>query len=84
MTLLLLMLTALGPSWGTPPEGYTLEWEDQFDGLELDTTKWSHRSLGPRRDGVNVVEAVTLTGEGTLKITTSKVGNEYHTGMIGT
>jgi len=78
------MLAALGTSWGTPPTGYTLEWEDNFDGLTLDETKWSHRGLGPRRDGVNVAEAVTLTGEGTLKITTSKVGTEYHTGMIGT
>jgi len=81
--LILLFFAAL-PSSAAPPAGYTLEWEDNFDGLTLDETKWSHRSLGPRRDAVNVVEAVTLTGEGTLKITTSKVGDEYHTGMIGT
>ncbi len=80
----MLMGTALWSSWGAPPAGYTLEWEENFDGLALDTTKWSHRQLGPRRDGVNVAEAVTLTGAGTLKITTSKVGTEYHTGMIGT
>jgi len=81
--LILLFFAAL-PSSAAPPAGYTLEWEDNFDGLTLDETKWSHRLLGPRRDAVNVVEAVTLTGEGTLKITTSKVGDEYHTGMIGT
>ena len=84
LALLLVSIAAGLPSFGAPPAGYTLEWEDNFDGLTLDETKWSHRSLGPRRDGVNVVEAVTLTGEGTLKITTSKVGTEYHTGMIGT
>jgi len=84
MALLILSLSAVLPASATPPTGYTLEWEDNFDGLVLDETKWSHRDLGPRRDGVNVAEAATLTGEGTLKITTSKVGNEYHTGMIGT
>lgn len=46
-------------------------------------TKWSHRALGPRVDGVNVEEAVSIT-DNKLVITTSKVGDEYHTGMIGT
>lgn len=34
-------------------EGYTLVWEDQFEGLELDTTKWKVRGTGPRRIGYN-------------------------------
>ncbi len=61
-----------------------LVWSDEFDGAELDTTKWSYRGLGRRKGGVNVKEAVTLDGEGHLAITTSKVGDKYHTGMIGT
>lgn len=40
--------------------------------------------MGPRRDGVNVKEAITITDDGKLAITASKVGDEYHVGMIGT
>lgn len=66
------------------PVGYVLVWSDEFEGETLDTDKWGHRSAGPRRDGVNVPEAVTLDGEGHLAITTRRVGEAYHTGMIGT
>lgn len=31
--------------------GYQLVWEDDFDGTELDTTKWRSRGEGPRRLG---------------------------------
>ncbi|TDO04059.1 family 16 glycosylhydrolase [Sunxiuqinia elliptica] len=34
-------------------EGYKLYWEDQFQGTELDTTKWKVRGTGPRRIGYN-------------------------------
>jgi len=61
-----------------------LVWCDEFDGAALDMTKWSYRGLGPRKGGVNVKAAVTLDGKGHLAITTSKVGDKYHTGMIGT
>jgi len=64
--------------------GYSLYWADEFNGEKLDTSKWEYRNLGPRRDGVNVKDAVTLTGDGKLAITTSKAGDAYHTGMIGT
>jgi beta-glucanase (GH16 family) len=59
-------------------------WSDEFDGTALDTTKWMYRGLGPRKGGVNVKEAVTLDGKGHLVITTTKVGDKYHTGMIAT
>ncbi|MFW6162622.1 MAG: glycoside hydrolase family 16 protein [Planctomycetota bacterium] len=61
-----------------------LVWSDEFDGTELDRTKWSYRGLGSRKGGVNVKDAVTLDGKGHLVITTSKAGDKYHTGMIGT
>ena len=61
-----------------------LIWSDEFQGTSLDTTKWSYRDLGARRDGVNVKETVSLDGIDNLIITTEKVGNKYHTGMIGT
>jgi beta-glucanase (GH16 family) len=65
-------------------DGYSLFWADEFNGNELDTSKWEYRDLGPRRNGVNVKEAVTLTGDGKLAITARKVGDDYHVGMIGT
>jgi len=68
----------------TPKSDPNLVWSDEFDGTALDTTKWVYRGLGPRKGGVNVKEAVRLDGEGHLVITTTKVGDKYHTGMIGT
>jgi beta-glucanase (GH16 family) len=76
-----------------PDDVYTLAWHDEFDGTNLDATKWTHYAPGPRRDAVNVPEAVTLDGRGHLVITTSRVEvpdpaggtkSEYHTGMITT
>jgi len=67
-----------------PERDPNLVWCDEFDGAALDMMKWSYRGLGPRKGGVNVKEAVTLDGKGHLAITTSRVGDKYHTGMIGT
>lgn len=33
--------------------GYQLAWEDNFEGTQLDTTKWQVRGTGPRRIGYN-------------------------------
>ena len=68
---------------------YQLVWQDEFNGGELDASKWAYRQLGPRRDAINVKDAVTLDGQGHLLITTSKHHDKngkptYHTGMIGT
>jgi len=83
-----MLLTAGAPAFGAkrpaPRADGNLVWRDEFDGPRLDATKWSHRGLGPRKGGVNVAEAVTLDGQGHLVLTTSKVGEKYHTGMIGT
>src|SRR5437660_4572425 len=76
-----------------PSPSYTLAWHDEFDGTKLDESKWTHYAPGPRRDAVNLPEAVTLDGKGHLVITTSRVDvpdpknpgatrPEYHTGMI--
>ncbi len=84
-SMLLLALT-VSPvaSAGPPTEEYKLVWADEFDGTDLDVAKWDHRQLGPRRGAVNTRRSVSLDGNGHLLITTRKVGNEYHTGMIGT
>jgi len=67
-----------------PSEEYILVWTDEFDGTRLDTTKWDYRALGPRRDAINVKNTVALDGEGNLVLTTKRVGDKYHTAMIGT
>ncbi|HXH59951.1 MAG TPA: glycoside hydrolase family 16 protein [Fimbriimonadaceae bacterium] len=78
------LLLVLAFAVQSPPlPGYSLAWHDEFDGTALDTTKWEYRGLGPRRDAINTRDAVTVSG-GMLHITTTKVGDEYHTGMIAT
>jgi len=69
---------------GIPVKGYRLIWSDEFNGTALDMTKWDYRSLGPRRDAVNVKETVSLDGAGHLVLTTERDGNDVHTAMIGT
>ncbi len=66
-------------------DGYELVWHDEFNGTELDTTKWQHRGLGSRRGGTVVEEATKVDGNGNLIITTTILdSNHYHVGMIGT
>lgn len=67
-----------------PSEGYRLVWSDEFNGASLDLDKWGYRALGPRRDAINVKECVELDGKGHLRLWTRKVGDRYHTAMIGT
>ena len=65
------------------PSSYKMVWHDEFDGNKLNLSKWDY-NLGPRKDGINTKKSVALTGKGLLKITTSKQGDKYHTGMINT
>jgi len=67
-----------------PVKGYELVWSDEFDGTELDMTKWNYRDLGPRHDAINVKNTVSLDGKGHLVLSTRRKGNKYHTAMIGT
>ena len=69
---------------GPPSPAYALVWADEFDGPALDITKWDYRGLGRRRGAVNVREAVTMDGRGHLVLTTTREGDEFRTGMIGT
>jgi len=80
------LLATAGPV-SASPAGYSLSWADEFTGSSLDFGKWNYRYLGPRHDGVNVTDAVSVGG-GNLTISTYTEGSgataEHHTGMIGT
>ena len=75
---------ASGARGGPPSSDYKLVWADEFDGKELDRTKWDYRQLGPRRKAINVKDTVALDGKGHLVLTTRIVGKDIHTAMIGT
>lgn len=67
-------------------DGYSLEFEDEFEGDSLDYDVWEDRGLGVRRDGVNAHDAVSVK-DGNLVITgdyrQASDGNMYwHAGML--
>jgi beta-glucanase (GH16 family) len=67
-----------------PIENYELFWNDEFEINTLDESKWTHRSLGPRRDAINIKSAIAIHEAGHLVITTERVGGKYYTGMVST
>ena len=62
---------------------YELVWSDEFDGDELNLSKWGYRGLGKRRLGVNVKDTVSVRN-GYLTLQTRKANGKYETAMIGT
>lgn len=83
MLILLGRITYSFPAAGSR-EDSRLIWADEFNGRTLDLSKWVYKSLGPRRDAINVKDSISLDGKGHLIITTRKKGDEWHTGMIST
>jgi beta-glucanase (GH16 family) len=68
----------------TPEDmGYTLFWEDQFNGTELDPEKWAVRGVGPRAVGFVSPEAVKVE-DGTLKLLAFKKDDKILVGAVGT
>jgi beta-glucanase (GH16 family) len=67
------------------PANYSMIWSDDFNGTNLDLTRWEYRALGPRRAGYNTTTAVAVQN-GLLSIMTTYNAalNRYETGMIGT
>lgn len=66
--------------------GYTLVFEDEFDGTEFDTDVWEYRASGARRGGFNAPSQVEikdgnmiLTGE---YRTDGEYGEGWYTGMV--
>ncbi|MCD8528627.1 MAG: family 16 glycosylhydrolase [Chitinophagales bacterium] len=66
-----------------PDSSYTLFWEDEFEGTELDLSKWGYRNLGVRRDAFNVPECVTVQN-GYLALRTERKNDSIFSAMIST
>lgn len=64
--------------------GWNLVWHDEFDGPELDQSKWSYRQLGPRESALISKESVRLDGQGHLLLTVLEKNGKLLNGMIGT
>ena len=76
---------APAPSTEVPAKpGWNLVWHDEFDGPELDLTKWSYRQLGPRESALISKESVRLDGQGHLLLTVLEKDGKLLNGMIGT
>ncbi len=70
-------------SQAVPPPGYYLVWGDEFNGTNLDRSKWDYWLPGPRRDAVNVTNAISLDGSN-LVITTYTSNQVHYTGFLAT
>ena len=68
-----------------PPAGkaWKMVWNDEFDGEQLDDTKWEIPE-GKRRDGWWSAKAVSLDGEGHLAMQVLKDGDKYLDGCVRT
>lgn len=79
--------TALQPADTLPPAPpgaeWRLIWHDEFDGAELDTSKWDIPEY-KRRDAWWSKKAVSLDGKGNLVIRIFKEGDEYFDACVRT
>jgi len=83
------MLSVPDKAWGedsaVPPKpGWKLVWHDEFDGTELDSTKWGYRYPGMRESSLVSKDSVSLDGQGHLLITVKEQDGKLLNGMIGT
>ncbi len=67
-----------------PPPGHSfrLIWHDEFDGLKLDETQWTCPPDAKRRDGWWMRSAVSLDGQGHLRMRTYKEGDRFISGCV--
>ncbi len=63
---------------------WKLLWHDEFDGRQLDTTKWDVPPDAPRRDGWWMRKSIGLNGQGHLVIKTFWDGDRYVDGCVRT
>lgn len=63
---------------------YKLVWNDEFNGNEMDSLKWQHRSLGKRFHGIVSKSSSYLDNKGHLVIEISKKDTIYYIGQVAT
>ncbi|MCH5683542.1 hypothetical protein LWM68_04225 [Niabella sp. W65] len=57
---------------------YVLLWEDQFDGLSLDTTQWRYRAENTMRGFAKILRSnVTMSGSGTVLLAARRNGDDF-------
>ena len=66
-----------------PVKGYHLFWSDEFNGNELDFSKWNYRSQKDN-EVYFTKDASRLDGKGHLVLTVNKKGDSICAGMIAT
>lgn len=78
--------TVVSPTPDHITKNYTLAWSDEFDGSQLDLTKWNYRADGTIRKLATVSnKTVKLDGEGNLQIMALKDPNgTYYVGQAST
>ncbi len=66
--------------------GYSIAFEDDFNGTELDTDAWEYRANGPRRGGYNAESQVKVENGNLIisgeYLTDGAYGEGWYTGMI--
>lgn len=63
--------------------GYELYWEDEFEGNQLDATKWAVRGVGPRAAGFVSPDAVKVK-DGFLELAAFEENDSIKVGAVGT
>ena len=68
------------------PQGkaWKLVWHDEFEGTELDASKWDVPPDAPRRDAWWMRKAISLDGKGNLAISTLREDGKYIDGCVRT
>lgn len=64
-------------------QGYSLVWEDEFNGSQLDTLKWKPRGLGKRALGYVSTEAIQVK-DGLLNLYALKRNDSILISAVGT
>lgn len=82
----LLLSAAFLPSLlhAEPPAGkkWKLVWQDEFNGKQVDESKWERVGDWPRRGALWLKENAYLDGEGNLVIRSKKSGDKYSCGGV--
>lgn len=66
IVLLTLFSLCLCPTKAAPPQGYTLEYAEEFDGTDLDLTKWAYRADAKHRS-IQRIENISIA-DGSLRL----------------